>query len=106
MKPELIQEKLTNEIIQEFCLPYRLCHDFIFNRMQQCFGAGYDTGRKKGGSPRSIIQLTKEGKVIKSWENISTAARALGIERSHISKCAKGHKHHNTAGGYRWRYAY
>ena len=51
---------------------------------------------------KQIVQLSKSGEKIKEWHGITTAAKALGIERRDISSCCKGKI--KSAGGYVWRY--
>lgn len=43
-------------------------------------------------NPRSkpIVQLTKEGELVREWESISLAARELNIHSSGISNCCLG----------------
>lgn len=57
-----------------------------------------------GKSPRAkeIVQLTKDGKMIKIWESISDAGRFLNVNRGNISKCLKGQL--KTAYGFKWKY--
>ena len=102
MIQERVYIQLTEEIINEFRLPRTTCYSFIKRRIERAYGIGYDTGRKKGGSPKQIVQLTKDGRAIKVWENISIAGKALGIDRSHITSCARGKR--KTAGGFKWKY--
>ena len=102
MIPEKVCIKFTEEIINEFRLPRTTCYSFIKLRMERAYGAGYDKGRTKGGTPKQIVQVTKDGRAIQVWENISIAGKALEIDRSHITACAKGHR--KTAGGFKWKY--
>ena len=104
MTSDKVCTKLTEEIINEFLLPRTLCYSFIKTRIIRGYGAGYDKGRTKGGSPKQVVQITKDGRAIKVWENISVAGKALGIDRSHITACARGRKHVKTVGGFRWKY--
>jgi hypothetical protein len=50
-----------------------------------------------------VVQLTKDGAVIKEWSSATEAARALNGERTSIVICLKGRT--KTALGYKWRYA-
>lgn len=61
---------------------------------------------KRGGKnprARAVLQLTKEGKLIKEWEGLGVAARALDMNYQTISGCCR--KERPTAGGFRWEYA-
>lgn len=65
--------------------------------------ANREAMRKAHNKP--VLQLDKKtGEVIRCWECISDAERALGIDGSTISKCCKGKPHNKTAGGFKWRY--
>ena len=50
-----------------------------------------------------IIQMSKNGEIIKKWDSATQAAKSLGGERTSIVICLKGRT--NTALGYKWRYA-
>ena len=49
-----------------------------------------------------ILQLTKDGTLIKEWPSAREAGRQLGI--SHICDCLKGRS--KSAGGFVWRYTH
>lgn len=49
-----------------------------------------------------VVQLTKDGDVIKEWSSATEAAKALDGERTSIVICLKGRT--KTALGYKWRY--
>lgn len=49
-----------------------------------------------------VVQLTKDGEVIKEWSSATEAAKALDGERTSIVICLKGRT--KTALGYKWRY--
>ena len=53
-----------------------------------------------GAEPKRVICLTTG--VI--YESINDAARDTGVDKSPISRCCRGVKHYNTAGGLRWAY--
>ena len=64
-------------------------------------------GKKNGainGKKRSIpiLQLTKDGTLIKEWPSAHEAERQLGIACSNICTCLKGR--YKSAGGFVWRY--
>lgn len=50
-----------------------------------------------------VVQLTKDGEIIKEWSSATEAANALHGERTSIVICLKGRT--KTALGYKWRYA-
>lgn len=51
---------------------------------------------------KKILQLTKNGVIIKEWCSIAEAYRQTKICRQNIVKCLKGLRNH--AGGYQWKY--
>lgn len=52
---------------------------------------------------RSVLQFTKDGELIASYETIRQAGRCTGIERNNIGRCCK--RIVNSAGGFVWRYS-
>ena len=51
----------------------------------------------------AVDMCDKNGDVLVTFGGVSEAARALGLNASHISACARGKRH--TCGGYRWAYS-
>lgn len=49
-----------------------------------------------------VVQLTTGGDLIKEWESISTAVRALGVRQSGITACCSGR--YKSSGGFKWMY--
>ena len=103
-------EKLTEEILQEFYLP-NICRKAINTKMHIAIGVGIDIGyracldEQNVTKCKPVIQLSKEGKVVKCWESIRTAERALGISTGNITGVLNHHYGRHTAGGFKWRYA-
>ena len=58
---------------------------------------------KDNPKSRRILQFTKEGKFIKSYETLTEAERCTGAHHPNISKVALGKR--NFAGGFVWKYA-
>lgn len=54
------------------------------------------------GPTRGVVQTTRDGVVVREWDAIIDASRALGIDRTLISRCCRGDL--GTAGGYVWMY--
>ena len=54
------------------------------------------------GGKLAVIQYDKEGNPIQEWESTASAARALKIDASSITKCLKGKL--KTCGGFKWQY--
>ena len=51
---------------------------------------------------KKVKQLDINGELIKIWDSVSDAWRALGINRSHIAEVCRGGR--DTAGGFIWEY--
>ncbi len=51
---------------------------------------------------KPISQYTKDGTWIRDWNGLTEAAETLGIDRGHISGCARGRR--KSAGGFIWKY--
>lgn len=74
----------------EFCTIH---YNNIYNgRMQRI------ANKKK----RPVIQLSLEGKPLKTWDCSGSASSELGINRANIVAVLQGQRH--KAGGYRWEY--
>lgn len=66
--------------------------------------SGAHRGKTGTQCPNSIriVQLTKDGKLIKIFDAMQEAQRETGIWASNIQKCCKGKL--KTTGGYKWMY--
>ena len=53
---------------------------------------------------RAVLQYTKDGKLIKEWASMNSAARELKISRSGICDCCNGRNRTKSYGGYVWKY--
>ena len=53
---------------------------------------------------RAVLQYTKDGKLIKEWTSMNSAARELKINKSGIYSCCNGINRVKSYGGYVWRY--
>lgn len=60
--------------------------------------------RRSEKCKKNVKQISLDGKYIKLWNGIADAANRLGIDRSSITKAAKGKR--KSAGGFLWRYEY
>lgn len=60
---------------------------------------------KDNHASKPIVQIDKNtNEIIKEWDSIMDAERALGIDNGHISACCKGKKYYKTVGGFKWKY--
>lgn len=53
---------------------------------------------------KKIVQLTKEGEVLKVWNGIKEAVSALNLNHSNISEALTKSGRHRTCGGFKWEY--
>lgn len=63
----------------------------------------------RGGGLRTclekpVYQFTIWGEFISEYKSVNEASRQLNIDAVCIGNCCRGIKHHNTAGGYKFRY--
>ena len=71
------------------------------------YNANYGTRneRKAEGKRRPVLQLDKDGNVIREYASVTEAAEAVGSSSSHISRCCLGTvKGHKTVKGFYWKY--
>lgn len=54
-------------------------------------------------SKKAVIQLTKNGEEVRTYDSITLAAQSVGGSPTHINSCCRGRR--NTHKGYRWSYA-
>lgn len=67
--------------------------EYILNSIKQ-------KEKRKGGKPKKVVQLTKEGEYIKTWDSATEAAKHLNIKSSAISGVLIGKM--STAAKFRW----
>ena len=58
----------------------------------------------KNSQAKQVVQMDKDGKIIKIWNSTKEAGEALGISSPGITGCCKGYAKYNTSGGYKWKY--
>jgi group I intron endonuclease len=51
-----------------------------------------------------VLQISKNGDIIKEWNSIKEAGNALNVPPTHISSCCKQKPHYKTCGGFVWKY--
>lgn len=62
----------------------------------------YRNGQVKLPRVFPVVQLLKNGQVVRRWECASIAALTIGIDASSLTKCCKGKLKH--CGGFMWKY--
>lgn len=56
-----------------------------------------------GKTSKPILQLRKDGSLVRIWSSVNEVQRQLGYSSGNITKCCNGKYH--TAYGFKWRYA-
>jgi hypothetical protein len=51
---------------------------------------------------KPIVQIYKDGTVVREWDSINQASQATNIDRGHISQCCQGKR--KSTGGFKWFY--
>lgn len=64
------------------------------------YNINYGTRTKKTSKP--VLQLMKDGSLVRVWPSIIEVERQLHFNNGNISSCCKGKLH--SAHGYKWRY--
>lgn len=72
---------------------------------EHCRKRGESLMGNKNAISKPIEQWSKDGEMLMGiYNSTHEAERITGIKHSNISACCKNKPHHNTAGGYKWRY--
>lgn len=53
---------------------------------------------------KKIVQLSKNGEILKIWDSQTDASKSLGLDKRNINACLKNKR--RVCGGYSWRYLY
>lgn len=53
---------------------------------------------------KAVIQMEKDGTIVKEWESVNQIQRETDYRASSIFCCCNHRKHYKTAYGYRWEY--
>ena len=65
-----------------------------------------DKGKKIGKKlSKPVIGINKVSGLIVEFPSLMEASRQTGIDQGNITRCCKGSKYYNSAGGYYWHYA-
>lgn len=70
-------------------------------------GASYARDVNGVKNPRAVkvAQYTKDGCLVKIWDTMTEASKALNLRMSNISRCCQHLYGYKTAGGFVWEYA-
>ena len=90
-----IDENKTNNCVQNL--------EWISHRENALHGTALERGHRK--LRKKVIQLTKDGQLVKEYESLLAVRKETGWHIGNISKCAKGNPEYPSAYGYTWRFA-
>ncbi len=86
--------------------------DFDKSNLEWCtheYNLNYGTHNKRmaktktnGKGSKPILQLRKDGSLVRVWPSAAEVERQLNFDQGHISKCCNGKRH--SAYGYKWLY--
>lgn len=82
-------------------LPYTLDNIRLGTFKENLLNENIEMRQGKIGRGRPVIGITETGKEI-VFLSASIASRETGLQKTHISACARGER--NSTGGYKWRY--
>lgn len=92
------EDKTNNKVDNlEWCT-----HEYNIN-----YGTGIERSAKakiNGKRSKPVLQLKKDGSLVRVWPSVSEAVRQLNFNQGNISSCCLGKLH--SAYNYKWCYAY
>lgn len=92
---------LEHEIMTNPLIPVEACPD-IATALERMWQVGFEANTLSRTHELPIERHSPDGKVV-TYPSLVIAARAHGVDKSTISKAAKGKI--KTAAGFKWRYA-
>lgn len=83
--------------------------DFDKSNLEWCthaYNINYGTRNEKMAKTKSkpVLQLKKDGSLVRVWPSVSEVERQLHFNQGNISACCRGKQH--SAYGYKWCYVY
>lgn len=88
--------------------------DFDKSNLEWCtheYNLNYGTRNERaaktkinGKRSKPVLQLMKDGSLVRVWPSVNEVKRQLDYDVSNISACCRGERH--SAYGYKWCYAY
>jgi hypothetical protein len=99
MDAQAIINKLTAEVL----------HQTDVEGIRQCIAmavaGGYNLGQSQYVNNKSVIQMTKDGRDVRTFASQTDASKATGIKQCDISDCCLNKRNRTHAGGYKWKFA-
>jgi len=104
MTPDQTAKQLTQEIINEFMLPEKMCFLPIYTRFRIAIGVGFDLRHElyNNKKAKAVLQLDALGRVMMYFPSLKHAARAVDRSKTRISAACRGET--KTCAGYGWRF--
>ena len=93
---------LESEIMPNPLIPVEAC-PYIAKALERMWQVGYEASTLSRTHEMPVHKMTPDGEIIETYPSLVIAARSHRIDKSTISKAAKGKI--KTAAGFIWRYA-
>lgn len=72
--------------------------------MQHARAIGLLSKTEKNVRKTEVLQISKDGVLLKQWKSIKEAANVLNLSESGISDVCRGYENRETCGGFIWKY--
>lgn len=93
---------LEHDIMTNPLIPIEACPDIV-RALERMYQVGYEASTLSRTHEKPVIKLSIHGEYLETYPSLNIAARAHRVDKSTISKAAKGKI--KTAAGFVWRYA-
>ena len=93
--------KITEEILNDFRLPRKLCYGPMNAWVWRAISVGIDIGKNMTKRSKPVASLDKNGKIVKTYTSMAAAARDVGLAT--YTNITRSIKTGQKAAGYRWR---
>ena len=101
----MIAEHAVESIINEMSMQWtflRIFKNILRRYLYMMYCIGYDAGTRVRSNEKPVIQLSRDGKFIESYDSAVHAARKIEGYSTNITKVCRGKKH--TYKGFQWKY--
>lgn len=101
-----IDEVRTNNVVTnlEWCTQKEnMRKHYLLHPEESNYRSGGGYGRNRVRNTRNVEQVSKDGTVVRVWDNIAEIHNVIGYHNTSLKECCEGKRH--TAYGYKWRYA-
>lgn len=100
MEQDVAASKIAEELIKNGLLA-RFNKQEALAHLERLFAIGFDRGRKQTAHGKPVTQIDYKGNIVRDYDDITSAAKTIGVDKSAISKAVLGKV--SKVGGYYWR---